>query len=260
MFSQGANGAKARRVWSMYGKTDIANGPETSFQFAYNTEANIVENVIGMWDQDSLADASNPYGMVFIADEGTNHKLLGSIMLVRSNDLFEPSRIVVKEFNPGIQIKDVVVYSEQSNKKPFSLNNDNCVLANANCRLDNTTEIGGGSSSIGSNWVITNRVDVDTVDRAPSIWNGSGSNGARACRRYVNGTLTSTPLWPWPMNQRIIDAMRTAGKAAVDVTRTMEEIFGPIPSECRTSVVANTTSTPMPTTSVPTAPTSLSAR
>jgi hypothetical protein len=56
------------------------------------------------------------------------------------------------------------------------------------------------------------------------------------CKKYVNGKLTNEPLWPWPMNQRIINAMRQAGKAPVDVTKTMEQIFGPIPSDCRGGV------------------------
>lgn len=42
--------------------------------------------------------------------------------------------------------------------------------------------------------------------------------------RCENGKLTDRPLWPWPMNQRIIDAMNLAGYAnPVDVTKT---VFG----------------------------------
>ena len=100
-------------------------------------------------------------------------------------------------------------------------------------------------------WQVSSRVDAATVSAASNIWNGSGSQGARVCKRYVNGKLTNEPLWPWPMNQRIIDAMRQAGKAPVDVTKTMEEIFGPIPSECRGSVSSHSDLTP------PTSPVSL---
>jgi len=32
--------------------------------------------------------------------------------------------------------------------------------------------------------------------------------GASVLYRYENGKLTDKPLWPWPMNQRIIDAMK----------------------------------------------------
>jgi len=35
------------------------------------------------------------------------------------------------------------------------------------------------------------------------------------------------------MNQRIIDALNTAGMKSVDVTNTMESIFGTIPAICK---------------------------
>ena len=38
--------------------------------------------------------------------------------------------------------------------------------------------------------------------------------GAWLKNQYVNGTLTNTPLWPWPMNQRIKDAMVQSGYAS----------------------------------------------
>ena len=57
---------------------------------------------------------------------------------------------------------------------------------------------------------------------------------ARICQRYQDGQLTNQPLWPWPMNQRIKDAMVQSGRAPVDVTQTIERMFGPIPTECKT--------------------------
>ena len=55
------------------------------------------------------------------------------------------------------------------------------------------------------------------------------------CKRYVNGQFTNDPLWPWPMNQRIKDALVQSGRALVDITATMEQLFGPIPSQCSKS-------------------------
>lgn len=54
------------------------------------------------------------------------------------------------------------------------------------------------------------------------------------CFRYEEGSLTSTPLWPWPMNQRIIDARSAGGFAATDVTATVATLLGTIPTECTT--------------------------
>lgn len=51
--------------------------------------------------------------------------------------------------------------------------------------------------------------------------------GATILYRYENGKLTDRPLWPWPMNQRIIDAMKLAGYAnPVDVTKTVFGLAG----------------------------------
>ena len=51
--------------------------------------------------------------------------------------------------------------------------------------------------------------------------------GAKILCRYENGKLTDKPLWPWPMNQRIIEAMKLAGyRDPVDVTRTVFELAG----------------------------------
>ncbi len=50
--------------------------------------------------------------------------------------------------------------------------------------------------------------------------------GADITHRYENGVLTDQPLWPWPMNQRIIDAMELAGYEPVDVTATVYGLAG----------------------------------
>ena len=46
-----------------------------------------------------------------------------------------------------------------------------------------------------------------------------------------HGVLTTTNLWPWPMNQRIKDATDFAG-TAYDVEAELEAIFGAIPAGC----------------------------
>ncbi len=51
-------------------------------------------------------------------------------------------------------------------------------------------------------------------------------------KRYQDGVLTGEPLWPWPMNQRIKNAMMASGRSPVDVTQTVTRIFGPIPQRC----------------------------
>ena len=53
------------------------------------------------------------------------------------------------------------------------------------------------------------------------------------CKRYVNGTLTDQPLWPWPMQERIKDARIASGARPVDVVAEVEAALGPIPAECK---------------------------
>ena len=52
----------------------------------------------------------------------------------------------------------------------------------------------------------------------------SNPDGATVMKRYINGVLTSDDLWPWPMDQRIYDAMLQAGYS--DPIRVTDEVFG----------------------------------
>ena len=66
--------------------------------------------------------------------------------------------------------------------------------------------------------------------------------------RWVNGTETTTPLWPWPMNSRIRAATASAGRytgpcldcvggrdarTTTDVTADIEALLGTIPAYCK---------------------------
>ncbi len=66
-----------------------------------------------------------------------------------------------------------------------------------------------------------------------SVFLPGEKGGASLCFQYHDGVLTGMPLWPWPMNERIKEAMVQAGREPVDVTRTIERLFGPIPPACR---------------------------
>ena len=108
----------------------------------------------------------------------------------------------------------------------------NCDRIDYACMYNNTTDCASGSvtNKITSNPQLTRfGRNILQADRSPVVDNeGSGGDtiGAVIRYRYVDGSLTSTLLWPWPMNQRIIDAMKQAGKAPIDVTRTVFELGG----------------------------------
>lgn len=93
----------------------------------------------------------------------------------------------------------------------------------------------------------TNINDCTSLSDCPNFYTGSGDRGqgARACGRYQDGTLTSTPLWPWPMDDRIKAALAWDGApplagsagpgyAAQTVTSEIVSRYGPLPSDCGT--------------------------
>jgi hypothetical protein len=202
--TQGPNNATVRRMWARW-TAPLTTEPDATFVLGYNNSNIRLENVIGTWAAEQ--SAPNPYGIVFVGDEGTGHEILGSIFYVRSGDNYNPGTLVEHgSSNVGITIRNSVAYTEQS-KAPWSLGGSGGTQIFAN-----NTEIGGNNSSISSNWQISNRADGNTVGDVPNIWNGAGTTGARVCKQYVNGVLTNNPLWPWPMDARIRAALIASGR------------------------------------------------
>lgn len=141
----------------------------------------------------------------------------------------------------------------------------------ANNSAQNITSVHGLDDILASNWGAG-----ATYSGGPTVADVKNpfvaGTGATLCYRYVDGSQTSQPLWPWPMNERIKAASAMAGRyegpclgcvggratrVPIDVTADIESIFGPIPSECRGSVGSN----PPPTTppGVPPPPTTFGA-
>jgi hypothetical protein len=245
--SQGGNNTTIRRAWGRWEKSNRI-GPKQVYSFVYRSYDAIFENVIGTWDEAAMGGQAvdQPYGILAMDAIGNevektcaNAKYLGSIAYVRNSQVLSGFIGVVQ----GGRTTDCLTYentvafldTNHSTRRVVSLGNPNSKLLSAPRRsvaYRNGTEI-GGTSVVGSDWAVSNRAQGATVSMVPNIWNGVGDQGARVCKQYRNGTLTNDPLWPWPMNQRIVDAMKMAGKTPEDVTKTMEEIFGPIPNECR---------------------------
>jgi hypothetical protein len=265
--SQGGNNVKIRRAWGRYEfNTQEATNPNMTYSIAYNSYNAIYENVIGTWDEQPGIIGAR-YG-IFATDrlDGpnfcANSRFLGFIAYMPNGATLGGSWIGAMRSSNKVdclEFKDTVTFlgSNHSSRGSVSLININPSFTGYSPALahfyKNGTEIGGSGAIVGSDWTVTNRVTGPTVNDVPNIWNGAGSKGARVCKRYNNGVLTNEPLWPWPMNQRIIDAMKSAGKNTVDVTKTMEEIFGTIPRECRSDST-------LPVGVAPVSPTNLAIR
>jgi hypothetical protein len=234
-----------RRAWGRWERS-VDPRPKSTFQPAYNSHGGLFENILATWDETAMAGAhvSQAMGLIRIARIDnlsltcSNTRVLGSIAYVPPGAL-APGRTAI---DVGERKTDCVTLehtvSAPSTGKPVNLRNlvgDHKSEGGPILNYRNGTEIGGATSTVDSNWTVTNRATGATVNDVPNIWNGAGTNSARVCKRYLNGSLTNQPLWPWPMNQRIIDAMKAAGKTPVDVTKTMEQMFGTIPVECRSN-------------------------
>ena len=227
-----------RRAWGRW-EASFHIGPKHTFTLLYNSYNTIIENSIGTWDG-KVMNGSSPdqtYGIFGTdrLDESPNaySKILGSIAYVTGSDTFHPHTLFWIGTQNFLEYIDNVAYLESgtySDKKTFWFKSNSG--ANPVGRTGkNLTSIGGAGVSIGSDVQTNNIEQGTTVNKVSNIF--IGTQGARICKRYVNGVLTDEPLWPWPMNQRIIDAMKESGKSPVDVTKTIEQMFGAIPSECK---------------------------
>jgi hypothetical protein len=127
----------------------------------------------------------------------------------------------------------------------------NCLVKGANCEdpvvnniATNITSIRGTQGDMfHTDWTVTNDSAGTSLAAVPSPWTATGT-GANICFRWG----TNTPLWPWPMNERIKAATAMAGsysgpcptcvggrvaRTETDVTADIARLLGPIPQACR---------------------------
>ena len=267
-----ADNTVIRRAWgSWMGSTFI--GPKMTFTLAYRNYRAICENCIGTWTG-HLMPASyqlgcnpgstnvkcgqnrttpdQPYGIIgadsLRDDFSANSGLFGSFAYLENTAVHNPGR-AIRITNPSdVFLVDNITYIEPGR---FTTTTNSVTLSDR----DNPTGrfVQGLTAIGGADLRITAGVEgADNIVRVPTTGDlqpgespYTGPHGAKLCYRYENTKLTDQPLWPWPMNQRIINAMNKAGyQDPVDVTATVERLLGPIPSQCR--VASPPTSPPAP--------------
>jgi hypothetical protein len=258
-------------------------GPKVTYSIAYNNYNLICENCIGTWSGERMKQTytlldyygkpwtgrgagtytnygvDQPYGIFGIdalppSDKNARAKLIGSLAYVRAGDRFHPAQLVFATKVDSVKVGDTVAYVQpgsHQNKRPFALYNLQ-TSTGTNLVAHNLTSIGGTTSYFGTEWKKSYISHGSSLSTVGNVF--SATSGARLCHRYKDGILTNEALWPWPMNQRIIDATVESGRAPVDVTATVEKLLGPIPSACKTGGAGGGT-TPQPT--VPSAPVNL---
>lgn len=235
-----------RRCWGEW--NDHPRGgpnPANTYQVGYNTSNQLFENILGTWD--STGDGGDAEGVlgVFHNAEGKANsmagtRVLGALLYARPGSQFAPGWLVQAGGASDMVMRDVaaVLAPGFTGKLPFVFGTcpSSGVGACVNNTCTNCLAVHDGTASVNkehSGWSL------------PQWHEGRGLAAATGgqsafpllpglCYAYQDGVLTTTPLWPWKMNQRIKDARAQSGARATDVTQEIEAVLGPLPAECRT--------------------------
>jgi hypothetical protein len=247
--SYGGNNTTYRRCFAKWTNNYGDNsGGEMCYSLAYHSQGTIIENCIGTWDG---VNKSKPPRCIFSNDdpcdtphlEHHGYKLLGCLAYLNANDTYQPDTLFHSIYLDDVVFKDLVAVTAgwrinlQNYFRCGGMGGDHHYPA-TNAVATGITAIGLsgvggmylGKIWFGSDWKVSDTVAVDTIDAESNPF--TGTKGAKLCYKYVDGMLTKEKLWPWPMNERIKNAMMQAGRTVVDVTQTMEVFFGPIPDSC----------------------------
>lgn len=260
--SQQGNHTTFRRCWGRW-EGSHAEGPKCTFSISYNSYDALLENCIATWDAVQMQQSYelHDYSGVGVGqhfenyevqmatglithdgfDDGVpdvaNARVIGSLAYLTPEERFSGSFRVW--FGPmsmslkGIELRDVVTVVEPGGHDdiwPLYLQELGAAGASSATHL---TVVGAADMSVHADWTTSNIYNSHTCDAL--VAGGSHvldatrsgvAGGATMMNRTVDGTLTTQPLWPWPMNQRILDAMSRAGRTPVDVTRAAFELCG----------------------------------
>ncbi len=284
--SQGGDYLTIRRAWGRWEGSHVI-GPKMTYDVAYNNYNMLIENSLGTWSGERMKASytllaydgtpwtgsgagtytnyavNQPYGIFGTSgfsngDNKPRSKVIGSLAYVRSTDRFAPGQAIYMTSLDYLQLVHSAAYIQPgSYTDRATVRLDGLSGATAtNLFANNITAVGGLSPRISPQWKTGAIVQGTSVTSVPSVFTANG--GANLCYRYQDGALTHQPLWPWPMNQRIIDATIESGRAAVDVNKTIEAMLGAIPPACKAG--ASTVNNPggsTPAVAIPSSPTNL---
>ena len=242
IFSSSYNGnyTTFRRCWGRWEGSHVV-GPKMVYAVAYNNHDTLFENCVGTWDARRMrktytlmTSAGNPYlgprgdrppevftdfavqapwGIFSYDRAAVDLCILGCMAYTRPHQRVDKMRAALIIKNAvSCRLQDCIADIDRD-LFTFAAYQSAKFTGTKSVVAHDLTAIGPGK----------NRFDGWTADRvytAPTpdaLINASGSilkgvrAGATMLHRYVNGALTDEPLWPWPMDQRIHDAMILAG-------------------------------------------------
>jgi hypothetical protein len=189
-------------------------------------------------------------------------QLLGSLAYVRASDRWGP--FAADTNNTLVWVKEMAAFSIRHTMAIMSPSNagfnstrgfnlpdpgmSSYYTGPIDLQATNITSVRGSlGDTFDNDWTVSNTSVGTSLAAVADPWTTTGA-GANLCKRYVNGVLTSEPLWPWPMNQRIKDATAAAGRyagpcpnclggratrRATDVEADIEALLGTIPDRCK---------------------------
>lgn len=253
--SEGTNNV-IRRCFGRWERNQNASAPANTAEAGYGSAGITFENNVLTWDKIGTSTSTTAEGIFQLFACPGGCQILGNLFYLTGTAASPPgelfsanidggSKAQSGDFNTTINalVKHNVTFASPTHPNFASLKAysfDNCTVAGcpagSNNSVTDNVGVAGIASNFASNWTPgTNELGTSldaAIGAGQSLWTDSIA-APGICARYVNRTLTADPLWPWPMNQRIIDAMVLAGYPPIDVTATLESLFGAIPAACR---------------------------
>src|SRR5262245_41060151 len=252
-----ADGNICRRCWGRWeGYDSVMSQPRVTMQPSYGASNTTLENNLMTWSAEVRPNSPcvkgacpNYYGVMMV-DQGkppqlprSTTKILGSVAYLKQDaaTFYPPAPWVDSGVGfAGVTtiLQDVIAVIEPgtrwTGKQGFLFPHKN---PGTNSITRASTWGGAGNDISSGDWKQTNVCVSRTFPGScPNPY--TGTNGANVCKRYVNGAMTTEPLWPWPMDQRIRAALTSAGRRTLagpdgTVTSEIETLLGSIPAVCR---------------------------
>ena len=225
---------------------------------SYTSLSTVFENNIAEWNRIS-GNQEQENGMFRVAiNDGRQYSTnyYGNTAIIRSTDSNGLGQIFFGSNMIDSTVKNNVVYIQSfaSGKKCFDM--DGYTATNTADHNTCIKGVGGANSVWDSEWTVTNSLEQETIG-SYNLYTNTGP-GATIRYRYQNGVLTSTPLWPWPMKDRIKAALNASSYASspggskyvnYDIDATIQDIFGTYPSGSTPTPTPTPAPAPVPTTS-----------
>lgn len=203
----------------------------------------LAENMILVFDGSRGSAVGNSHAAGIIRWNGRSpyFRLMGAMLYYDGNGTVTQPNVGI--FNDGgysgIVLQDVISHANGLGQKPFVLRSGESLSPIQARTATRLTSVRGSVASTFGTWTVTNQVEDTTIAGTQFDYTGT-NNTAKLCYRYVDGTYTTTPLWPWPMNGRItaaVAANAANGSPAFTGGTLQDEIealFGTIPAGCKT--------------------------